>query len=151
STYTLTVTNHGPSRATDVTVQDPGAGDRATISGRPPERPGGGPALDCPLGTLAPHESTALTVTFAPTPAGTIQSCATVRTAARERDTSNNRSCVSIAGAPGQSATPEPTSVADMTTPLMGRAEILATASDVRRRARRHEREPGAAHREAAL
>ncbi|SDH02903.1 DUF11 domain-containing protein [Nonomuraea jiangxiensis] len=152
STYTLTVTNHGPSRATDVTVRDPAAGDRATITGRPPECPGGGPALDCPLGTLEPHESRTFAVTITPHAAGTIESCATVHTAARERDTDNNRSCASTTvDAVQGAATPEPTSVVDMTTtPLLGRAEILATPPDLRRRAGRHERERGAAHLEAA-
>ncbi|MEO3868521.1 DUF11 domain-containing protein [Nonomuraea sp. B12E4] len=151
STYTITVTNHGPSRATDVTVRDPVAGDGTTITGRPPECPGGGPALACPLGTLEPHESKTFTVTLTPHAAGTIESCATVHTTAREQDTANNRSCASTTVAPGQGATPEPTSVVDMTmSPLMGRAQILATVPDVRRRGGRHDREPGANRRRAA-
>ncbi|GAA2205512.1 hypothetical protein GCM10009850_009700 [Nonomuraea monospora] len=104
-TYTLTVTNHGPSQATDVTVQDP---TQATIATRPAECPGGGSTLSCPIGQLPPNESRTLTFTVTPTTTGVIENCATVSTADREQRTTDNRSCADtlVEPAPSPSGSP---------------------------------------------
>ncbi|NUR90560.1 MAG: DUF11 domain-containing protein, partial [Nonomuraea sp.] len=62
-TWTITVTNHGPSDAVDVTVEDETDGNQTTIVDRPGECPGGGLTLTCPLGTLEPDESRTFTFT----------------------------------------------------------------------------------------
>ncbi|TYB66071.1 DUF11 domain-containing protein [Nonomuraea sp. PA05] len=104
-TYTLTVTNHGPSQATDVTLRDP---TQATIAARPAECPGGGSTLSCPIGQLPPNESRTLTFTVTPSTTGVIENCATVSTADREQRTTDNRSCADtlVEPAPSPSGSP---------------------------------------------
>ncbi|MFC4113120.1 DUF11 domain-containing protein [Nonomuraea zeae] len=111
-TYTLTVTNRGPSQAADVTVQDETGGGRTTIAGRPAECPGGGLTLTCPLGTLAPDESREFAFTVTPDAVGVIENCATVATASREENTANNRSCAATVVEPARSPSPAPPSPA---------------------------------------
>ncbi|MGW5157514.1 hypothetical protein ACWEPN_18750 [Nonomuraea wenchangensis] len=94
--YLLTVTNHGPARAADVTVwsrnRDPGA----TVTDRPAaECPGSGRTVACDLGDLAPGEVRTLSLAIAPGPSVPFENCATVRTAGRDRDRADNRSCAS--------------------------------------------------------
>lgn len=98
-TYTVTVTNNGPSPAVDVTVQDLADGDRTTLTGRPAAC-GGDPLTTCRLGVLGPRESRTLSFAAAPGVTGPIESCATVHTASREVNTANNRSCASTAVEP---------------------------------------------------
>ncbi|TMR89325.1 DUF11 domain-containing protein [Nonomuraea basaltis] len=112
-TYRLTVTNRGPSPAMDVTVRDATDGDRTTITSRPAECPGGGPAVTCPLGTLAPHASRTLTFTVTPDATGPIRNCATVHTGGGEEKTANNRSCTSTAVKPVRAPAPTRTYAMD--------------------------------------
>ncbi|WP_152520811.1 COG1361 S-layer family protein [Nocardiopsis halophila] len=104
-TYTITVTNHGPSEAVDVTVHDPTDGNLVSITGLPDRCPPGGLTISCDLGTLAPGETVELTVTVtvnSDVADGTqIQNCATVYTGSRESDTGNNVSCASNEVGPG--------------------------------------------------
>ncbi|MGW0807388.1 hypothetical protein [Nonomuraea sp. NPDC002799] len=95
ATYTLEVTNHGPSQASDVSVQDPAGGGQNVITDRPPECQGGGPALTCAVGALAPGGHRTFTFTVTPGVAGTFRDCATVDTAGRDQNAANNRSCTS--------------------------------------------------------
>ncbi|MEV5503147.1 hypothetical protein AB0M50_47885 [Nonomuraea fuscirosea] len=88
--YRLTVVNHGPSQAVDVTVQDHLGGDGATL---PAECSAAGPALTCPLGVLDPDERRTFGYTVVPGVAGLMEGCATVHTGGRERNTADNRSC----------------------------------------------------------
>ncbi|NJP90109.1 DUF11 domain-containing protein [Nonomuraea sp. FMUSA5-5] len=104
-TYTLTVTNRGPSQATDVTVQDPTG---ATIAARPAECPGDGPTLSCPIGLLAPNESRTLTFTVTPSTTGVVRNCATVSTGDREERTADNRSCADALVEPAPSPSKSP-------------------------------------------
>ncbi|MBF8194731.1 DUF11 domain-containing protein, partial [Nonomuraea sp. K274] len=94
-TYSLRVTNHGPSQAMDVTVRDAVDGDRAAITGRPAECAGEGPTLTCPLGTLAPNTSRTFRLTVTPEVPGLIENCATVDAGGREENVADNRSCAS--------------------------------------------------------
>ncbi|NRQ39200.1 DUF11 domain-containing protein, partial [Nonomuraea sp. NN258] len=95
--YTVVVTNHGPSDAVDVTVQDETNGNLTSIAQLPPECPASGLTITCPLGTLKPGESETLTFVLtagSDLPAGTvIPNCAKVYTGSREDDTDNNESC----------------------------------------------------------
>ncbi|GAA3532729.1 hypothetical protein GCM10022419_009840 [Nonomuraea rosea] len=119
-TYILTVTNHGPSQAVDVTVQDETDGNRTTIIDRPAECPGGGLTLTCPLGTLAPAESRTFAFTVAPDVTGVIENCAAVYTGSREENTANNRSCAETAVEPvkpAQSPSPTPSPPTPTPTP----------------------------------
>ncbi|GAA3217390.1 hypothetical protein GCM10010468_40100 [Actinocorallia longicatena] len=109
-TYTIVVTNHGPSDAVDVTVQDPTDGNLVSIETRDPACPDSGLTVTCPLGTLTPGESRTLTLVVKPVPGlplGTsITNCATVYTGSRESDTGNNYSCASTdVGPPSPSNT----------------------------------------------
>ncbi|MEV5891905.1 hypothetical protein [Nonomuraea fuscirosea] len=103
--YRLTVVNHGPSQAMDVTVRDHPGGDGATLAERPAECPASGPALTCPLGVLNPDERRTFTYTVVPGVAGLMESCATVHTGGREQNTADNRSCAgtTVMGAPPSS------------------------------------------------
>jgi uncharacterized repeat protein (TIGR01451 family) len=96
-TYTITVTNHGPSNAVTVTVQDPTNGNLTTITQLPSQCPASGLTVSCPLGTLTPTESRTFQFTVKVNPgvaAGTtITNCATVYTGSREENTVNNSSC----------------------------------------------------------
>ncbi|MDS1271845.1 hypothetical protein RIF23_16245 [Lipingzhangella sp. LS1_29] len=97
-TYTVEVTNHGPSEAVDVTVQDPTNGNLTAISELPEQCPDSGLTISCALGILEPGET--VTLTFVLTAAdlaegATIDNCATVYTGSRESNVANNVSCVS--------------------------------------------------------
>jgi len=106
-TYTITVTNHGPSNAQSVTWHDPTDGNLTTITSYPCGNTG--LTVTCNLGTLAPGETRTftLTVTVNPSvPDGTvITNCATVYTGSPDTDVTNNQSCtqtsVGVTGAPG--------------------------------------------------
>ncbi|WP_157548844.1 DUF11 domain-containing protein [Nonomuraea candida] len=118
--YTLTVVNHGPSRAANVTVHAP---LQAPIAERPPECPGGeGQTLSCPIGALAPGESR--TFRFATTfdSTGTVTGCATVHAAGRETRTADNRSCTEtvVEPAPSPSQAPVHTGAAQVQVPGRG-------------------------------
>ncbi|MEV0380323.1 hypothetical protein [Nonomuraea sp. NPDC050643] len=104
--YTLTVTNRGPSRAEDVTVQSPAPGDRATIAAGPAECPGNG--LACHLGGLAPAETRTLTYTIVPDVPGVLENCATVETSGRDDDLGDNRTCADTTVRPAPTPRPRP-------------------------------------------
>ncbi|QYC39902.1 hypothetical protein Nocox_11420 [Nonomuraea coxensis DSM 45129] len=94
--YLLTVTNHGPARAAGVTVRSRDRGAGATVTDRPAaECPGSGRTVACDLGDLAPGEVRTLTLAIAPASSVPFENCATVRTAGRDRDLADNRSCAS--------------------------------------------------------
>ncbi|WP_165969534.1 DUF11 domain-containing protein [Nonomuraea terrae] len=103
ATYTVTVTNRGPSRAVDVTVRDSAGAERATVVDRPAECPGAGPDLDCPLGALVPEESRTFRYTVAADTAGPVGSCATVRAGGQDDNPANDRSCAETMIEPARS------------------------------------------------
>lgn len=97
-TYTIKVTNHGPSDAPQVFVHDATDGNQDTITGLPPECPASGLTVTCNLGTLKAGEvrEFTFTVKVKDLPAGTaIPNCATVDVGKPDTDTSNNMSCIS--------------------------------------------------------
>lgn len=94
--YTLTVTNHGPSAATSVTISDPLPAGTALLSGSPGCSEAAG-IVTCSLGGLAAGASTAVGLTISTPPvAGTLNNVATV--SATEPDP-----------VPGNNTAPEPT------------------------------------------
>ncbi|MEZ7129783.1 hypothetical protein ACBR40_30985 [Nonomuraea sp. AD125B] len=109
--YLLTVTNHGPAKAADVTVRSRNRDPGATVTDRPAaECPGSGRTVACDLGDLAPGEVRTLALAIAPGPTVPFENCATVRTAGRDRDRADNRSCASttVEPAPAPAELPAP-------------------------------------------
>jgi uncharacterized repeat protein (TIGR01451 family) len=112
-TYTLTVTNYGPSDAPQVFVQDPTDGNLVTITDLPAECPASGLTVSCDLGTLSPGETRTFTFTVTVNSSvaeGTvIQNCATVNVGKPDVNPDNNTSCadttVGGGGAGGTSGT----------------------------------------------
>ncbi|MEU5879394.1 hypothetical protein [Spirillospora sp. NPDC047279] len=102
-TYTVVVTNDGPSDAVDVTVEDPTNGNLDTIVSLPDECPASGLTITCPLGTLGPGDSVTLTIVVRANEGvtGDIINCATVYTGSRENNTGNNESCATTDVEPG--------------------------------------------------
>ena len=106
-TYTITVTNHGPSNAQSVTWHDPTDGNLTTITSYPCGNTG--LTVTCDVGTLAPGETRTFTLTVkvnSGVPDGTvISNCATVYTGSPDTNPGNNQSCtettVGGGGAPG--------------------------------------------------
>ncbi len=102
-TYTITVTNHGPSDAATVTWHDPMDGNQVTIDGFPCGDTG--LTVSCSIGTMAPGETRTFTITGTVNPDlpdGTvITNCAVVYTGTSP-DTvpDNNQSCVTTIVAP---------------------------------------------------
>jgi uncharacterized repeat protein (TIGR01451 family) len=95
-TYTITVTNHGPSDAATVTWHDPTNGNLTTIIDYPCNDTG--LTVTCDVGTMKPGETRTFTLTVKvndDVPAGTvITNCATVDTGTRpETNPDNNNSC----------------------------------------------------------
>jgi uncharacterized repeat protein (TIGR01451 family) len=104
-TYTITVTNHGPSDASTVTWHDPTDGNQITITSYPCGNTG--LTVTCDLGTLAPGETRTFTITATVNPdlpAGTvIPDCAVVYTGTSpDTDADNNQSCVNTTVTTGQ-------------------------------------------------
>ncbi len=96
-TYTITVTNHGPSDAAAVTWHDPMNGNLVTIDSFPCGNTG--LTVTCQIGTMAPGETRTFTipVTVKPgVPEGTvITNCAVVYTGtSRDTNPDNNQSCL---------------------------------------------------------
>jgi uncharacterized repeat protein (TIGR01451 family) len=90
-TYTITVTNKGPSTATGVTLTDPLPGTVTFVSATPNQGNCTGSAtVTCNLGSLSNGGSATVTIVVTPTQAGGISNTATVGANEADPDTSNN-------------------------------------------------------------
>jgi uncharacterized repeat protein (TIGR01451 family) len=96
-TYTLTVTNHGPGDAGDVTVQDELNQHLTGVSGLPPECMLIDATVTCDLGTMSVGEMRQVTFTARVArgvPAGTnIENCASVYSTTRETSEADKDQC----------------------------------------------------------
>jgi uncharacterized repeat protein (TIGR01451 family) len=98
-TYTLSVTNHGPNAAADVTIKDPIQNTSlGTITSLPPGCTLASGTVTCDLGTLAPGETKTLSVQVrvgSGVPDATvIGNCAAVYSTTSSPDLDNAQSCV---------------------------------------------------------
>jgi uncharacterized repeat protein (TIGR01451 family) len=95
-TYTITVTNHGPSDAATVTWHDPMNGNLVTIDSYPCGNTG--LTVSCSVGTMTPGQTKTftipVTVNSALAPGTVIPDCATVYTGSPDTNPDNNQSCV---------------------------------------------------------
>jgi uncharacterized repeat protein (TIGR01451 family) len=88
-TYTLSVTNHGPSTATGVTLTDPLPAEVSFVSASPSQGSCSG-TVTCALGSLANGAGAVVTVVVKPTAKGTITNTASVSGNERDPNPSNN-------------------------------------------------------------
>lgn len=93
-TYTVTVTNNGPSTATNVVLSDVIAGDATFVSVTPSA---GCTGTTCTIGTMAPGASAIFSYTFhvAPDADGGVENTATVSASTPDPAAGNNTSIVS--------------------------------------------------------
>ena len=88
-TYTLTVTNHGPSTATGVTLTNTLSSDVAVVSSPCPQN---NSVITCNLGTLAKDETKTVTIVVKTLAVGTFNDTAQVTSNITDPQTSNNTS-----------------------------------------------------------
>ena len=90
-TYTIKVTNAGPSPATDVTMQDVLPGGANFVSATPTQGSCNGSAtVSCNLGSLAKGASAKVTIVVVPTQAGPISNTATAAANESDPNAANN-------------------------------------------------------------
>jgi uncharacterized repeat protein (TIGR01451 family) len=118
--YTMVVTNNGPSVATGVQAADALPATTTFVSvATPTGTCTGGATVSCSLGTLAVGQSVTITLVVKPTVTGSVENCVTVVGSQAETNTANNRACAqTLVIAPfTPPPTPKPVCVAVAVTP----------------------------------
>jgi uncharacterized repeat protein (TIGR01451 family) len=123
-TYTLTITNRGPTSASSVTVTDTLPSGVTFVSASPGCVYSGG-IVSCSLGTLASGTKTNLVVTVTPTTTGTITNSVTVTSTTSDPNNANNASSAALTVYVPPSISAEPT---NQTAVVGGSASFYVTA-----------------------
>jgi uncharacterized repeat protein (TIGR01451 family) len=130
TTIGITVKNNGPSSASNVTLVDTYTGGAILVSVSPTQGSCSGNAvIQCKLGTMANGASATISVTLAPTTAGSLVNSATVGATELDRDTSDNttNSTITVTGS-GYSAVPTAESLSPQTA-LQGSPTLTLTVN----------------------
>jgi uncharacterized repeat protein (TIGR01451 family) len=96
-TWTIVVTNNGPSAATGVTIADPMPGGNTFVSASSTQGScTGGAILNCSIGTMAAGASVTITLVTTPSAAGTQTNTVTVAGDRPETNTGNNQATATV-------------------------------------------------------
>ena len=96
-TWTMVVTNHGPSEATGVTVADPMPAGNTFVSATSTKGScTGGAILNCTIGSMAAGESVTITLVTTPSTVGAQTNTVTVAGSRPETNTGNNSATATV-------------------------------------------------------
>jgi uncharacterized repeat protein (TIGR01451 family) len=96
-TWTIVVTNNGPSAATGVTIADPMPGGNTFVSATTSQGTcTGGAILNCTIGTMASGASVTITLVTTPSTVGAQTNTATVAGSRPETNTGNNSASATV-------------------------------------------------------
>lgn len=111
-TYTLTVTNNGPVRATGVTVRDPLPGGVELVSAKASQGTcSGTDTITCEIGALDKDQSAEVTIVVRPGQPGTLINTASVSSTQPDPDVSNNTATTRTTVAAPPNTTPKITAL----------------------------------------
>src|SRR5262249_8891897 len=96
-TWTMVVTNHGPSDDDDVTITDPMPTGNTFVSATTSKGTCiGGPTLTCNIGHMAVNEQVTITLVTTPTAAGAQTNVVSVSGSRPETNTGNNKATATV-------------------------------------------------------